>query len=122
MIQPMPTRYAVKPTKSFSSAPEEPKFISVHISKDWTMNNPVVLITGALTGIGRATALAFAKAGARLVVAGRREDALRQTAALWKGDPAMLWRQADVADRSSVSDLFGGMDLLAGTKLVRCPL
>ena len=38
------------------------------------MSNPVVLITGALTGIGRATALAFAKAGARLVVSGRRED------------------------------------------------
>jgi len=37
------------------------------------MNKPVVLITGALTGIGRATALAFARAGARLVVSGRRE-------------------------------------------------
>ena len=37
------------------------------------MDSPVVLITGALTGIGRATALAFAKDGARLVVSGRRE-------------------------------------------------
>jgi NAD(P)-dependent dehydrogenase (short-subunit alcohol dehydrogenase family) len=36
------------------------------------MSNPVILITGALTGIGRATALAFAKSGARLVVSGRR--------------------------------------------------
>jgi NAD(P)-dependent dehydrogenase (short-subunit alcohol dehydrogenase family) len=35
---------------------------------------PVVLVTGALTGIGRATALAFAKQGARLVVSGRREQ------------------------------------------------
>ncbi|MGA7813103.1 SDR family NAD(P)-dependent oxidoreductase [Caballeronia sp.] len=39
------------------------------------MTAPVVLITGALTGIGRATAIAFAKEGARLVVAGRRGDA-----------------------------------------------
>ena len=39
------------------------------------MSNPVVLITGALTGIGRATALAFAKEGARLIVSGRKEDA-----------------------------------------------
>ncbi|ACD19686.1 SDR family NAD(P)-dependent oxidoreductase [Paraburkholderia phytofirmans] len=37
------------------------------------MSQPVVLITGALTGIGRATAFAFADSGARLVVSGRRE-------------------------------------------------
>ena len=39
------------------------------------MNTPVVMITGALTGIGRATALAFAHAGARIVVSGRRDEA-----------------------------------------------
>src|SRR6202166_4986193 len=39
------------------------------------MTSSVVLITGALTGIGRATALAFARAGARVVVSGRRDDA-----------------------------------------------
>src|ERR1700746_766562 len=37
------------------------------------MSSPVVLITGALTGIGRATALAFAKEGASIVASGRRE-------------------------------------------------
>src|SRR5260370_2052220 len=37
------------------------------------MSSPVVLITGALTGIGRATAVAFAKDGARVVASGRRE-------------------------------------------------
>ena len=39
------------------------------------MNPPVVLITGALTGIGRATALAFAREGAKVVVSGRHDDA-----------------------------------------------
>ena len=39
------------------------------------MNAKVVLITGALTGIGRATALAFAKEGAHLIVSGRRDEA-----------------------------------------------
>src|SRR6202011_5514744 len=39
------------------------------------MSGPVVLITGALTGIGRATALAFARDGASVVVSGRRDEA-----------------------------------------------
>jgi NAD(P)-dependent dehydrogenase (short-subunit alcohol dehydrogenase family) len=39
------------------------------------MGTPVVLITGALAGIGRAAAVAFAKLGNELVVSGRRADA-----------------------------------------------
>ncbi len=38
------------------------------------MNSQVVLITGALTGIGHATALAFAHDGARIVVSGRHDE------------------------------------------------
>ena len=39
------------------------------------VNSPAVLITGALAGIGRTTALSFARSGARVVVSGRRADA-----------------------------------------------
>src|SRR6478736_5299842 len=39
------------------------------------MDKPVILITGALTGIGRAAAVAFAKKGAKVVVSGRRDEA-----------------------------------------------
>src|SRR5712671_4094949 len=37
------------------------------------MSSPVVLITGALTGIGRAAAIIFAREGAQIVVSGRRD-------------------------------------------------
>lgn len=39
------------------------------------MGDQVVLITGALTGIGRAAAFTFAKKGARVVVSGRHDEA-----------------------------------------------
>src|SRR5712672_2530357 len=38
------------------------------------MSTPVILITGALTGIGRAAAFAFAREGNRVVISGRHED------------------------------------------------
>src|ERR1700737_3464738 len=46
-----------------------------HTEEDRRMSTQVVLITGGLTGIGRAAAVAFAKKGAKLVVAGRRDEA-----------------------------------------------
>ena len=83
------------------------------------MSNPVVLITGALTGIGRATAIVFAKEGARLVVAGRREDAGRQlTAELRALGAEAEFIRADVRHEDEVRDLvdktvarFGRLDV-----------
>jgi NAD(P)-dependent dehydrogenase (short-subunit alcohol dehydrogenase family) len=39
-----------------------------------TFNNKVALVTGATSGIGRATAIAFAESGAKVALAGRREE------------------------------------------------
>src|SRR6202007_1172510 len=50
-------------------------------SRRQSMSSPVVLVTGALTGIGRATALAFAREGARVVISGRRDDEGQKLAA-----------------------------------------
>ena len=49
------------------------------------MSTPVVLITGALTGIGRAAAFAFARKGYRVVVSGRHEEVGQGLAAELRG-------------------------------------
>ncbi len=67
------------------------------------MNAPVVLITGALTGIGRATAIAFAKEGACLAVSGRHEAAGEALACelIKLGAPVMFVR-ADVRHEDDI--------------------
>ena len=91
------------------------------------MNNPVVLITGALTGIGRATALAFAKEGARIVISGRRDEVGQELVdeLRFLEVEAEYWR-ADVRREDDVRDLvnktvarFGRLDVAvnnAGTE------
>ena len=73
------------------------------------MKNPVVLITGALTGIGRATALAFAQQGASVVVSGRRDDVGEALVAELRalGAEAEFIR-ADVRHESDVQNLVDG--------------
>ena len=53
---------------------ELPEDSACALLADKPMDTPVVLVTGALTGIGRATALAFAREHARIVISGRHED------------------------------------------------
>jgi NAD(P)-dependent dehydrogenase (short-subunit alcohol dehydrogenase family) len=71
-----------------------------------TLEGKGVLVTGGGSGVGRAVALRLAREGCRVAVAGRREQSLRETAAAFEGQPAIGWRAADVADRSSVERLF----------------
>ncbi len=84
----------------------------------------VALVTGAGSGIGRAVAVALAKAGYCVVLAGRRAGALAETAAL-APDATMVPGPTDIADAGAVAALFaavkarfGRLDLLfnnAGT-------
>jgi NAD(P)-dependent dehydrogenase (short-subunit alcohol dehydrogenase family) len=91
------------------------------------MNSQVVLITGALTGIGRATAHAFAHEGARLVVSGRRDEAGRALVTELRAIGAEAeFVRADVRHESDVRNLidktvsrFGRLDVAvnnAGTE------
>src|ERR1700760_789338 len=75
-----------------------------------SVSPPVVLITGALAGIGRATALAFAARGAIVVVSGRRPDAGEQLAAeLGERGPAdATFIRADVRSDDDLRALVDG--------------
>ncbi len=91
------------------------------------MRKPVVLITGALTGIGRATALAFAREGASLVVSGRHDEAGNALAEELRGlGCEALFVRADIRHEDEVCSLvdqavarFGRLDVAvnnAGTE------
>lgn len=72
---------------------------------------PVVLITGAGSGIGRATALSFAGRGARLMLAGRRAEPLEETASACIAVGAHArWRCCDVGDPAQVDALYGEIE------------
>ncbi|CAN5278710.1 SDR family oxidoreductase [soil metagenome] len=91
-----------------------------------SIEGKVAIVTGAGSGIGRAVTLAFAKAGAKVALAGRRSDALAETIKL-AGVSAdrLLAVPTDVTDQASVKALFartketfGRLDILfnnAGT-------
>ena len=72
------------------------------------MHGRVALITGAGSGIGKATALAFLSDGYRVVLAGRRRDALERAAAeagAGAGERSLVVA-ADISDADSVTALF----------------
>ncbi|OFV84606.1 MAG: hypothetical protein A2W26_09610, partial [Acidobacteria bacterium RBG_16_64_8] len=89
-----------------------------------------VIVTGAASGIGRATALRFAQSGARLLVNDVTGDALEETAASAReaGAIDVLTHVADVGSRERVEAMvaraakrFGGLDVMvanAGVSIV----
>lgn len=80
-----------------------------------TLEGKVILVTGASSGIGQATALALSKAGARIAVGARRTDRLKTLAQDAPGEILVL--ELDVTDQQSVQDAvtttvehFGALD------------
>jgi NADP-dependent 3-hydroxy acid dehydrogenase YdfG len=64
------------------------------------MKNKIALITGATSGIGWATAVRLAQAGARLILCGRRTEKLEALAKAVVGNPQLL--TFDVRDKAAV--------------------
>jgi len=70
------------------------------------LKDKVVVVTGAGSGIGRATALAFAGEGAELVLADISPERLEEVSAeIERMGAKVSWRRVDVSDRSQVRDL-----------------
>jgi NAD(P)-dependent dehydrogenase (short-subunit alcohol dehydrogenase family) len=87
----------------------------------------IAMVTGAGSGIGRATAIALAHNGWTIVLAGRRDKDLRETATLC-GDGKTLILPTDIVDHDSVQLLFsktkstfGRLDLLFNNAGVSAP-
>src|ERR1700716_309247 len=107
-----------------------PDLHGLQIKEAVAMSSPVVLITGALTGIGRAAAFILAQDGAQVVVAGRRDDhGQALVAELLELGAAALFVHADVSHEDEVRNLvdetvkrFGHLDIAvnnAGTEGLR---
>jgi NAD(P)-dependent dehydrogenase (short-subunit alcohol dehydrogenase family) len=90
----------------------------VRIGSGPALADSVVLITGAGSGIGRATAVAFARAGSRVVLGGRRRDRLEETAGLCPDRSTIRIHVCDVTLEEDVARLtavavedFGRLDI-----------
>src|SRR5690606_8629113 len=91
------------------------------------MADRIAIVTGAGSGVGRAAALALARAGWAVVLAGRRKEALEETAGMAPSGARTPVAPTDVSDPASVAALFaatkqafGRLDLLfnnAGTNV-----
>jgi NAD(P)-dependent dehydrogenase (short-subunit alcohol dehydrogenase family) len=93
------------------------------------LDGKTALVTGGSTGIGRAIAQGLGEAGARLIIAARKEPQLRETEAMMKDVGIDVFGiVADVSKRDSIAplvdaviDRFGGLDILvnnAGTNWI----
>ncbi|AQG78353.1 SDR family oxidoreductase [Spirosoma montaniterrae] len=84
------------------------------------MNNKIVVITGASSGIGRALAFAFGREGAKIAICGRKADALNQVAdELRQAGITVFALTADVSKEADVKNFveqtvvhFGRIDIL----------
>ncbi len=93
------------------------------------LRGQVAVVTGAGTGIGRATAVALAREGARVVAVGRRRESLEETIAALDGDAdGSVAAAADITDEDAVQRLaadvverWGRIDLLVNNAGLNVP-
>lgn len=85
-----------------------------------SLKDKTAIITGGGTGIGEATALLFAREGARVLITGRREEKLKEVREIIQNDGYEIWySQADISKENECKSLvdlaiklFGRVDIL----------
>lgn len=92
------------------------------------MEPKVAIVTGAGSGIGRATAIALLKTGFRVALAGRRAESLKETIRLADAEDCAIAHSTDVTDPDSVAKLFdqtvekfGRLDVLFNNAGISAP-
>ncbi|HEY9372645.1 SDR family oxidoreductase [Streptomyces sp.] len=104
-----------------TKAPKQAAKSEVHPAYAERFGGQLVLVTGAASGIGRATAFAFAEAGARVVAVDRDAEGAARTAEMARliGAPQAWGESADVSDEQAmeklaakVADEYGVVDVL----------
>ncbi|MBL62916.1 MAG: oxidoreductase [Opitutae bacterium] len=98
------------------------------MNEDQTLVGRNALVIGGGSGMGAAVALAFAKEGARVAIAGRRVEKLDEVATQASPEGVVLTRAVDVCDRDALAALFdwfedeaGKLDLLVHAAGVNLP-
>ena len=79
----------------------------------FSLNNKYILITGASSGIGRATAIECSKAGAKVILLGRNIDRLNETLSQCNGEGHSII-QCDLSDLDSLSEKLNNIPELDG--------
>lgn len=83
----------------------------------FSLENKTVLITGASSGIGRETAIACSKMGAKVVITGRNENRLKDTLSMLDNGGHLSF-VTDLTDSSQIENMVGNFPVLNG--IVHC--
>jgi len=123
-----PAKAGQKKAPSKASAPKAAAAKAAPSKKSDVNNQKIALVTGAGSGVGRASALALMKAGYTVVLTGRRADKLEETAKAGAKFGKSLVVAADMTDPKSIDALFatvrktfGRLDLLFNNAGIGAP-
>lgn len=79
----------------------------------FSLSGKTILITGASSGIGRASAIECSKLGARVVISARNEERLKETLSAMEGDNHMVI-PCDLSDEASIDNLVAELPEIQG--------